>query len=257
MLGLITRMNKTLLVGLLAGSFFFICSSAAQSASLDPRLQAALAGAAGSDRFPVIIVLSDRADLSRFKDRDTSLRRRKIVAALKQKANLGQRGLEIFLATRGISNIKRLWLINGLAATLPASVINTLSNFPAIETIKLDAPVPLPVMAAAVPELSIGDVSVNEGGSAVFTVTLSEASIDAVTVDYATTEGTATAGADYVALNFNLTFFPGQTSRTIPVSILEDLAIESDERLSHPEQCRRCHDRHAFRHAHCHRHHYR
>ncbi len=228
MLGLITRMNMPLLVCLLAGSFCF-CSTAARSATLDPKLQTALAGAAGTDRFPVIIVLSDRADLSRFRDRDASLRRRRIVAALKQQANLGQRGLETFFAARGISNIKRLWLINGVAATLPASVISTLSHFPAVESIKLDEPVPLPVMAAAVPELTIGDVSVNEGGSAVFTVTLSEASAVTVTVDYTTVNDTATAGADYVALNFNLTFFPGQTSRTIPVSILEDLDIESDE----------------------------
>ena len=54
------------------------------------------------------------------------------------------------------------------------------------------------------PTLSINDVSVTEGNSgtvnAVFTVTLSSASSQTVTVTYATANGTATAGSDYTAI---------------------------------------------------------
>jgi len=53
-----------------------------------------------------------------------------------------------------------------------------------------------------------------------FTVTLSEVSDKPVTVNYFTTDGTATAGADYVATSGTLTFQPGETSMTIPVTIL-------------------------------------
>ena len=48
------------------------------------------------------------------------------------------------------------------------------------------------------PTLRIGDVTVDEDdGPAEFTVTLSETSVDDVTVAYATSDGTAHAGLDY------------------------------------------------------------
>ncbi len=50
---------------------------------------------------------------------------------------------------------------------------------------------------------------------AVFTVTLSAASTDTITVDYATQNGTAQAGTDYQAESGTLTFAPGQTTETI------------------------------------------
>src|ERR1035437_9623342 len=55
----------------------------------------------------------------------------------------------------------------------------------------------------AAPELSVGDVSVVEGNgglwatSASFVVSLSEAATQSVTVRYATSSGTATAGTDF------------------------------------------------------------
>jgi len=56
-----------------------------------------------------------------------------------------------------------------------------------------------------------------------------------VTVGYATAAGTVKAGQDYTAASGTLTFDPGQTSRTIPVSVpgdnppLADAATESSE----------------------------
>lgn len=60
------------------------------------------------------------------------------------------------------------------------------------------------------------------GGSAVFTVTLSQASAQTVTVNYTTASGTAMAGSDFVASSGTLTFAPGQTTATVAVSILPD-----------------------------------
>ncbi len=63
------------------------------------------------------------------------------------------------------------------------------------------------------PSITIGDVSLNEGNSgttnATFTLTLSAPSGNTVTVDYATSNGTATAGTDYVAASGTATFIPG------------------------------------------------
>ena len=50
-----------------------------------------------------------------------------------------------------------------------------------------------------------------------------------VTVDYATANGTASAGSDYTATSGTLTFTPGQTSKTITVMVNGDTTVEPDE----------------------------
>ena len=92
------------------------------------------------------------------------------------------------------------------------------------------------------PELSIGDASVTEGdtGSATmrFTVSMDRAAAGTVTVEWATSDGTATAGRDYTAGTGSLTFEVGETSRTVGVSVTGDEVDEPDEtfrvRLSEP-----------------------
>jgi len=87
---------------------------------------------------------------------------------------------------------------------------------------------------AATPALSIADATVTEGNSgttnAVFTVTLSAPSSQAVTVNYATADGAATvAGNDYVAASGPLTFQPGDVSKTVTVSVVGDTVFEPNE----------------------------
>ncbi|HYE50843.1 MAG TPA: Calx-beta domain-containing protein [Azospirillaceae bacterium] len=74
-------------------------------------------------------------------------------------------------------------------------------------------------------------VTVKEGeaGAAVLTVTLDKASTLPVTVDYAATAGDAEAGKDFLAASGTVTFLPGETSRTVSVSLLDDKQIEPDE----------------------------
>jgi len=83
------------------------------------------------------------------------------------------------------------------------------------------------------PTLSIDDASVVEGDSgtvnATFTVTLSAASGQTVTVNYATADGTATSGSDYTAASGTLTFTPGQTTRTLTVAVLGETVPEANE----------------------------
>ena len=50
-----------------------------------------------------------------------------------------------------------------------------------------------------------------------------------MTVAYATANGTATAGSDYVAASGTLTFLAGQTSKTVAVTVNGDAAVEADE----------------------------
>ena len=81
------------------------------------------------------------------------------------------------------------------------------------------------------PTLSIDDATVIEASGAVaeFTVTLSAVSAQAVTVAYATSDGTAVAGSDYTTTGGTLTFTPGETSKTVMVPVTADDVDEPDE----------------------------
>jgi hypothetical protein len=90
----------------------------------------------------------------------------------------------------------------------------------------------------ALPGLRVNNVSVTEANtganaSAAFTVSLSAASTQAVTVQYATANGTATSTNDYAALALTtLTFSPGQTSKTVTVQVKGDALDEANETFS-------------------------
>ncbi len=81
--------------------------------------------------------------------------------------------------------------------------------------------------------ISIGDVAVGEGDAgttpATFSVTLSSALGQAVSIQYATANGTAIAGVDYQSAAGTLTFPAGSTSQPITVNVIGDTAIELDE----------------------------
>ena len=70
----------------------------------------------------------------------------------------------------------------------------------------------------------------DEGGNAVFTVTLSAVSGRDVTVNYATADGSAAAGSDYTAANGILTIAAGIPTGTVEVTTLtDDDSSESEE----------------------------
>ena len=80
------------------------------------------------------------------------------------------------------------------------------------------------------PTLAIDDVDVNEdGGNAVFSVSLMGQSTETVTVEYETLDGTASAGFDYVTKEGTLTFLANETSKTIEVTVLDDSDVEGEE----------------------------
>jgi hypothetical protein len=89
---------------------------------------------------------------------------------------------------------------------------------------------------ATCPALSVADSSVPEpsgGGTATltFTVTLSAVQSKTITVDYATSDGSAAAGTDYDATSGTLTFPAGTTTQTVPVTV-HDVGYEADKTLN-------------------------
>ncbi len=82
-------------------------------------------------------------------------------------------------------------------------------------------------------DLNISDASQLEGDSGLtnFVFTVSQnASSRAVTVDFSTSDGSATIdGNDYLALNGTLNFAPGETAQQITIQVAGDKTVESDE----------------------------
>ena len=69
-------------------------------------------------------------------------------------------------------------------------------------------------------------------GSVTITVVRQGGSAGTVTVDYATSDGSATAGSDYTATSGTLTFGPGELEKAFTVTVLDDTIDESDEALN-------------------------
>lgn len=78
--------------------------------------------------------------------------------------------------------------------------------------------------------VNVGDAVVDEAaGSARFTVWLSRPATGVVSVEFATADGTATAGSDYQALGGSLAFAPGEMVKTLTVPLTNDGLAEGDE----------------------------
>ena len=84
------------------------------------------------------------------------------------------------------------------------------------------------------PGLSVADAEVQEGPNASldFTVTLDRSASGAVSVQYATANGSAIAGSDYTATSGTLNFAAGDTEKTVSVPVIDDSHNEGDETLT-------------------------
>jgi Calx-beta domain-containing protein len=108
----------------------------------------------------------------------------------------------------------------------------TLGN--ATDTVTILDNDPLPT---SVPIFDVADVSEHEGASGTstltFTVTRGDDTASAVTVDYAISDGTASATSDYTVLSATgtLSFAGGQTNKTVDVTVLGDRKLEHNEML--------------------------
>ena len=83
---------------------------------------------------------------------------------------------------------------------------------------------------APVIQFAATNVTINEAaGQATVTVTRTGDTTGIATVDYATADGTATAGSDYAATSGKLTFAPGETSKIFTVTVFTDRVNERNE----------------------------
>lgn len=128
---------------------------------------------------------------------------------------------------------------NASAATIRSAILNSTRATSSLtgKTVtggRLDVAAAL--NAAPPVGISVRGSSVVEGNSGTtplaFTISLSAASASTVTVNYATANGSATAGSDYTASSGTLTFLPGETSKTVVVDVIGDATAEANETFS-------------------------
>ena len=81
----------------------------------------------------------------------------------------------------------------------------------------------------------LSNIQVIEGNSgttaAIFKIVLSAPSADTITVNYATSNDTATEPDDYQSKNGTLSFAPGETEKTVTVNVVADTTPEPDEKF--------------------------
>jgi hypothetical protein len=113
-------------------------------------------------------------------------------------------------------------VVGGTSYTLGAATVGRVS-------ITSNDPPPPPVASIAAASIAEGHSGLRQ---ILFTVTLSAASAQTVSVRWATSNGTAVAGRDYNAASGTVTFAAGQRSRTIGVWVVGDRTVEADEMFS-------------------------
>ncbi|MBR7746816.1 retention module-containing protein, partial [Undibacterium baiyunense] len=90
------------------------------------------------------------------------------------------------------------------------------------------------IIDGAVPSISVvGPASINESaGTVTYTVSLSSASIATVNVNFATNNGSAISGSDFVGTSGTISFAPGETTKTVVVLLINDSIEESTENFT-------------------------
>jgi len=131
--------------------------------------------------------------------------------------------------------------LGNLASNTSASVLfgsTATSSVVFVSTVSSDTPDPLPANNSATNRVTVyaahpfdvsGPVSKFEGEPVRFHLSLSATLSSPFTVSFSTVDNTAMAGQDYNDTNGSITFAPGETMKTIDVSIVKDQVLEPDE----------------------------
>lgn len=91
------------------------------------------------------------------------------------------------------------------------------------------------IPAGNIPTITLADATFDEGNatrSQTITATLTSAATETITVNWATADGTAIAGSDYIGASGSLSFAPGEMTSTFQIGILGDADEEPDETLN-------------------------
>lgn len=123
------------------------CALEVQAGNVTVELQDKVRSMRSGETVKVIVRCSDPVDVRQFTERDRKLRRQQLTTALKSRANVCERILQATLRN-GVGKPTVLWTINGVAVTVPASLVDRLAELPGVESVTLDAAVIKPAGSA-------------------------------------------------------------------------------------------------------------
>lgn len=140
-----------------------LVGSIAHAGTVAPELATVLQSAEATDRISVIVRLRARADVAAIQDSNRARRRARLIDALQRNAESSQQPLLTWLSgQKDIAGWKKLWMINAVAVTVPAPMVQTLAARGDVDQVGLDAVVNATVTtpgAPAAPEWNIAAVN--------------------------------------------------------------------------------------------------
>ncbi len=116
----------------------------ANCGTLEPELQAAIAGLGPSDKVDVIIRCVDPVKQDLIVAGDIKAKKEKTIKALRAKATLCTKLVAKDRATNATENETELWLINAVAARIKVAKLQNMATKKGVESIGLNAEVLLP-----------------------------------------------------------------------------------------------------------------
>lgn len=127
------------------------------------------------------------------------------------------------------------WGVNGLAFTTQNQFSNEPGRVYLVQTELVSKAAPIPTGV----QLESDKFSIFEGGTLSIKVSRTGDVSGTTTVDFATSDGTATAGSDYTATSGTITFAPGELTKNVSIPIIHDNLFENGNEtftftLSHP-----------------------
>ncbi len=121
----------------------------AGAGTVSPELARELEAGAPGDRVAVIVELAGRVDPAPHATRDRRRRDGRLLRALRANAAEKLPALRRQLEAHSALGLRDLWLLNGVAATVPAAAIPRLASLPGVRQVRLDQVVQAPATAAA------------------------------------------------------------------------------------------------------------
>ncbi len=137
--------------------------------------------------------------------------------------DIGSDGAAFASMTGALSTNSQLFTIN--TTTGAATLVGAIGSLPGtVRDIAVAPPATLSFAATT--------VNGTEGGTAVVTVTRFGDTSGTSSVDVVATGGSASAGSDFTGLPVTITFAPGETTKTVTVTLSEDTTIEGSETVT-------------------------
>ena len=140
----------------------FCTSSGALAGKIHPDLAAELQMLAAADEVAVIVTLTEQQDINQFKGNSQQVYRSWLKRSLKDKADKSQKQLKKFLRQKNAGKTVSFWIVNAIAVTLRADLVEELASQPGVQSVQLDSVIsePQPVAAqAAVPEWNLDAIN--------------------------------------------------------------------------------------------------